>query len=277
MLPYTNKKRHYSKTKPIRLISEEEYEEEFDDEYYDDEELYMSGDIMQETILVNSFTEESSRKFREQVLRKASIDPNMPIIVYIDSYGGYVDSLNSMLATMRQVPNQFVTVCVGKAMSCGAVLLSAGDFRFIDEGSRAMIHQSSSGAVGPTEGQQNSVNENKRLNKQLMDFILGRCGKSMTQFKEAIKKSLHPDDDGRDLYLDAKEAVAFGLVDFIGMPLIKPVVMFQIETAPKKKYESVQSYTLELEELDKKKLKKAFKKAKKKATKKTVKKTVKNK
>ena len=209
----------------------------------------MSRDIVNETIMVNKFNEESARKFREQVLAKASLDPSMPITVYIDSYGGYVDSLNSMLATMRQIPNQFVTVCMGKAMSCGAVLLAAGDFRFIDEGARAMIHQSSSGVIGPTETQQNDVNENKRLNKQMMGIILERCGKSMTDFKEAISKSLHQDDDARNLYLDAQESLDFGLVDFIGMPLIKPVVMYSIESAPQKEYADVGSL-IEEEELN---------------------------
>ena len=218
-----------------------------------------------DSIVVNEFTEASAKDFRKKVFKRASTDPNMPITVYIDSYGGYVDALNSMLATMRQVPNQFVTVCAGKAMSCGAVLLAAGDFRFIDEGSRAMIHQSSSGAFGPTESLQNAVNENKRLNKQLMDFILKRCGKNMTQFKAAIKKSLHGDDDARNLYLDAKEALEFGLVDFIGMPLIKPVVMYTVELAPQKQYESVENFEIQEEKQSKKK-KTTKKKSKKKQT-----------
>lgn len=246
----------------------------------------MSSDVMNETILVNKFTEESAKKFREQVLRKASLDPNMPITVYIDSYGGYVDALNSMLATMRQVPNQFVTVCIGKAMSCGAILLSAGDYRFIDEGARVMIHQSSSAAWGPTEGQQNDVNENKRLDKQMMDFILGRCGKTFKEYKEALKnKQTDENDQARELYLDSKESLEFGIVDFIGMPLIKPVVMYSIETAPKKEYQPVQEAATTIEQLlaegepipakktTKKKVakKQTRKKTKKKTTKKTTK------
>lgn len=230
----------------------------------------MSDNGINESIVVNKFNEESARKFRSEVLKRTNIDSTMPIIVYIDSYGGYVDALNSMLATMRQVPNQFVTVCLGKAMSCGAVLLSAGDFRFIDEGSRAMIHQSSSGAVGPTESLQNNVNESKRLNKQMMDFILGRCGKTLNQFKEAIRNSLHQDDsdDGRDLYLDPQEALDFGLVDFIGMPLVKPVVMYSIETAPGKEYEPVENLQVEIEPQKPKRRSTKKKTTKKKATKK---------
>jgi len=211
-----------------------------------------------ESIIVNKFTEESARKFRSDVLKRTALDPSIPIMVYVDSYGGCVDALNSMLATMNQVPNKFVTVCIGKAMSCGAVLLSAGDYRFIDENARVMIHQSSSGAIGPTESIQNDVNENKRLNKQFMDFVLGRCNKTMRDFKEAIKNALHQDehDNARDLYLDPKESLEFGIVDFIGMPLIKPIVQYAIEIAPKKQYELIEkesSINVEIKKISKKK------------------------
>lgn len=191
------------------------------------------------SIIVNDFTEASANKFREQVLERSGMDSNLPILVYIDSYGGYVDALNSMLATMRQVPNKFVTVCIGKAMSCGAALLAAGDIRYMDEGSRAMIHQSRSGAVGPTESLQNDINENKRLNKQLMDFILNRCNKKLKDFYAELKKKNKPEDQARDLYLSPKEALDFGLIDEVGMPIIKPVVYYSIESVPKKKYEPI--------------------------------------
>ena len=190
-------------------------------------------------ILVNKFTEESAKDFRKKVITRAVLDANAPIIIYIDSYGGYVDSLNTMLETIEQVPNPIVTVCVGKAMSCGAILLAAGDHRFCGRKSRVMVHQSSSGAIGPTESLQNDVTENKRLNKEFMSFIAKRCGKTLKIFKEEMKsKLIKADDEARDLYLSAEGAVELGLVDYIGMPHVKPVTMYSIESSPEKQYRS---------------------------------------
>jgi ATP-dependent Clp protease protease subunit len=183
-------------------------------------------------IIVNKFTEESAKEFRKQVLKKSATNHIIPITVYIDSYGGYVDALNSMLATMRSVSNEFITVCIGKAMSCGAVLLSAGDYRFCDKDARVMIHEVSAGAFGTNDNIKNSAKETDRLNKQLMTFIAKRCGKSYDQLKKSIK-----DNDADDLYLTASEALNFGVVDFVGLPNLVQHVQYELQTLPEKKYE----------------------------------------
>lgn len=231
----------------------------------------MSNDL--EEIIVNKFCEESARKFRSQVLKRASIDDSLPIVVYIDSYGGYIDALNAMLDVLEQVPNPIVTVCTGKAMSCGAVLLAAGDFRYCGRNSRVMVHQGSSGAGGPIESLQNDVDESKRINAQLMTKIAERCGKSLAQFKKEMKDRLHKDDDeARDLYLPPQAAKEIGIVDFIGMPIIKPVVMYSIETAPEKKYEESKQMLAESLQEPSEPKKPRKKVAKKQPTRKTTKK-----
>ncbi len=83
-------------------------------------------------IWVIEFTAESAQEFREKLLEQSKDNPNRPIIVYIDSYGGQVDALAKMISTMDEIPNPIITACVGKAMSCGAILLSHGDIRFCD-------------------------------------------------------------------------------------------------------------------------------------------------
>lgn len=203
----------------------------------------MSFEQHDDTIIVNKFNEDSAREFRKRVFKASSADPSMPIVVYIDSYGGYVDALNNMLATMRMVPNKFVTVCVGKAMSAGAALLAAGDFRFCDVGSRIMIHELSGGAVGSIDDIKTDAKESDRLNLQLMTDIATRCGKTYKELKQIIK-----DNEGRDLYLTADQAKEFGIVDFIGLPAIKPVVMYAIETLPEKKYEKIDDMLTKIEE-----------------------------
>lgn len=218
-------------------------------------------------IIVNSFTEEAARSFREQIISRAIADNQAPIVIYIDSYGGYLDSLNSMLETIEQIPNPIITVCQGKAMSCGAVLLAAGDYRFCGRNSRIMVHQGSSGIGGPIESLQNDVDESKRINKQLMQMISSRCGMSIETFKKEMKKRLHKDDDeARDLFLSAEGGLELGIIDFIGMPHIKPVVQYVVEVAPKKTYDETNTLALEQPLTKEKSLKK--KKVIKKVTKK---------
>jgi ATP-dependent Clp protease protease subunit len=191
------------------------------------------SDERYDDIIVNSFNEESARQFRKQVMIRNMQDPNMPIVVYIDSYGGYLDSLNSMLETIGQVTNPIITVCIGKAMSCGAVLLAAGDHRFCGKFSRVMIHQSTGGDYGPVEGLQKNVDECKRVNDTFMSFLAKRCSKSLNELKQIIK-----DNESRDFYLDAEQSKKFGIVDFVGTPMIKPIVMYQVEVSPDKKYQN---------------------------------------
>jgi ATP-dependent Clp protease protease subunit len=186
-------------------------------------------------IIVNEFNEQSARQFRKQLITKAMQDPSAPIIVYIDSYGGYLDSLNSMLETIEQVTNPIVTVCIGKAMSCGAVLLAAGDHRFCGRFSRVMIHQSTGGDYGPVESLQKNVDECKRMNDMFMSFLAKRCNRSLTELKQIIK-----DNESRDLYLDPEECVKLGIIEAIGMPHIKQITMYQLDVAPEKKYTPAQ-------------------------------------
>ena len=191
-------------------------------------------------VIVNEFTELAARAFREQVIARAMLDPNAPITIYIDSYGGYLDSLNNMLETLEQVPNPIVTICQGKAMSCGAALLAAGDYRFCGRRSRVMVHQGSSGAGGPIESLQNDVNESKRLNRQLMSDLAKRCGMTVKMFKEEMtKKLVKNDDEARDMYLCAEAALELGIVDFIGMPHIKPHTQYEIIVASEREYEVI--------------------------------------
>lgn len=189
------------------------------------------SDCSSDDIVVNDFTEESAREFRKHILARIQADSSSPIIVYIDSYGGLLDSLNSMLETLEQVSAPIITVCLGKAMSCGAVLLAAGDHRFCGRHSRVMIHQSSGGDYGPVENLQKNVDECKRMNDMFMSFLAKRCGKSLSSLKQMIK-----DNDSRDLYLDAESCLKFGIVDAIGMPVLKRMLMYQIETTLEKQY-----------------------------------------
>ena len=180
-------------------------------------------------IWVIDFTPDSAQEFRKQVLFESALNPQKPIVIYIDSYGGYVDSLAKMIETMDEVPNPFVTVCMGKAMSCGAMLLSHGNYRYCGRHSRVMVHEVSSGTEGDVHDMHNDAIESKRLNEYFMGILAKNCGISGGY---ATLRKMIKDKDGRDMYLNAQEAVKFGIVDEIGIPKLLELNFHEVLTLP---------------------------------------------
>jgi ATP-dependent Clp protease protease subunit len=182
-------------------------------------------------IWVLDFTPESAQDFRDQVMTQSQEDPNKPIIIYIDSYGGQVDSMAKMIGTLDEISNPIVTCCIGKAMSCGAILLSHGDIRFIDQHSRVMIHKVSGGAIGDSEDVANDAAEITRINKYWLGFLAENCniGGGYLDLEKRLKSK-----EGRDRYLTASEAIEFGIVDQIGCPKINVLSSYAVTVMPEK-------------------------------------------
>ena len=183
-------------------------------------------------IWVTDFTDDAAIEFREQILEASKGDPLRPIIVYRHSYGGAVDVLASMIETMDEVPNPIITVAHGMAMSCGAALLSHGDIRFVGRNSRIMVHEVS-GGVGNDDVHNmfSDAVEVKRLNKWLMGLLAKNC--NIKGGFEAIRKVIK-DQDGRNRWMCADEAIKFGIVDCVGVPKINSMKLYQIEVTAEK-------------------------------------------
>lgn len=184
-------------------------------------------------IWVHKFNEESAKKFREQMIKKVEEFPSfeVPIFVYIDSYGGIVDSLATMVETIDEVPNPVYTICLGKAMSCGAILLSHGDKRYCGQHSTVMIHEVSTGAIGNVHDVYNDAQESKRINAYWMGVLAKNC--SIKGGYPALRKMIKK-RDGREWWMDAQAALEFGIVDEIGTPAIEPLIAFNISTHRRK-------------------------------------------
>lgn len=185
------------------------------------------GAVQGEEIWVNKFDEAAAASFRDKVMRAAAIDPAQPIVIYIDSYGGYVDSLAKMIDTMDEVVSRFgttlITVCMGKAMSCGAILLSHGDVRYCGPHSRVMIHEVSGASWGDVHDVHNDAVETVRLNEHFLGLLATNCN-----IKGGYKglRKLIKDRDGRDIWLDAQAALDFGIVDYVGLPRIVKLIQY---------------------------------------------------
>jgi ATP-dependent Clp protease protease subunit len=124
------------------------------------------------TVYVNNFDEESSKLFLEDFTRASnSFQPIIPII--IDSYGGDVYSLLSMIDVIENSSKPVATVCVGKAMSCGAILLSCGHkgHRYIGNHATVMIHDVSAYSDGKFEEVKSNARETTRLQKEMFNIL----------------------------------------------------------------------------------------------------------
>lgn len=175
-------------------------------------------------IRVNKFDEEAANKFSAAMSEAHSTgQPIIPVI--IDSYGGQVYSLMSMIANIKASKIPVATIVQGKAMSCGALLFSYGSFghRYIDKHATVMIHDVSTGSHGKVEEIKADAKESDRLNQWLYREMATNCGKEPEYFLKAIHEKAHA-----DWYLDADEALSHGLANHIRVPEMKVKVDVEI-------------------------------------------------
>lgn len=143
-----------------------------------------------------------------QLLFLEAEDPKKDIFLYINSPGGSVTAGLSIIDTMHHIKPDVATVCVGLAASMGSLILSQGQKgkRAILPNAEVMIHQPSGGAYGQASDiditAKHILKTRDRLNKML--------AKATGQKLQQIEK-----DVDRDLFMDADEAKAYGIVDVI--------------------------------------------------------------
>lgn len=168
-------------------------------------------------IRVNKFDEESAKKFSDSMSEAQNTgQPIVPVV--IDSYGGQVYSLLSMVANIKASKIPVATIVQGKAMSCGALLFSFGAFghRYMDKHATIMIHDVSTGAHGKVEEIKADAKESDRLNQWLYREMATNCGKEEEYFLKMIHERSHA-----DWYLDATEAQSHGLANHLRVPDLK--------------------------------------------------------
>lgn len=176
-------------------------------------------------IRVNKFDEESAKNFALDVAQAHSTGQKI-IPVVIDSYGGQVYSLMSMIAAIRDSELPIATIVEGKAMSCGAVLFSFGEdgLRFMDKDATVMIHDVSSMDWGKVEELKASAAEADRLNQKIYTMMARNCGKKDDYFLKIVDKKKHA-----DWFLDAEECKKHGMANQLRLPTMTVEVSVNIE------------------------------------------------
>lgn len=141
-----------------------------------------------------------------QLLYLAREDSSKPISMYINSPGGQVYSGLAIYDTMQQIECPVSTVAVGFTASFGTVLLTAGTkgLRYALPNATIHMHQPLGGAQGQASDIEIQAREILRLRTSLNGILATHTGQSIERIEE---------DTDRDIYMDAQQAVEYGLVD----------------------------------------------------------------
>ena len=141
-----------------------------------------------------------------QLLFLESQDPEKEIYLYINSPGGSVTAGMAIYDTMNYITPPGATVCMGRAASMGAFLLSAGQkgMRYALPNSQVMIHQ----PLGGFQGQATDIDIHAREILRMRETLNGLLAKHTGQPIEKIAQ-----DTERDNFMTAEMAQAYGLVD----------------------------------------------------------------
>ena len=141
-----------------------------------------------------------------QLLYLAREDSSKPISMYINSPGGQVYSGLAIYDTMQQIECPVSTVAVGFTASFGTVLLTAGTkgMRYALPHATIHMHQPLGGAQGQATDIEIQAREILRLRTSLNNILSTHTGQSLERIEE---------DTDRDIYMDAQQAMEYGLVD----------------------------------------------------------------
>ncbi|HZK15732.1 MAG TPA: ATP-dependent Clp endopeptidase proteolytic subunit ClpP [Solirubrobacterales bacterium] len=141
-----------------------------------------------------------------QLIHLESEDPEKDISMYINSPGGNVYSGLAIYDTMQYIKPDVQTICVGVAMSMGALLLSGGAHgkRMALPNAKILIHQVSGGFQGQASDIEIHARETIALRQKLDEIIAGHTGQP---FEKVAK------DTDRDYYMSAEEAKEYGVID----------------------------------------------------------------
>jgi len=154
-------------------------------------------------------TTDSANLIIAQLLYLEADDPDKEINLYINSPGGMVTAGLAVYDTMQYIRCPITTICMGMAMSFGAVLLCAGSKgkRFALPHSRIMIHQpliSGGGITGQATEIEIEAKEISDTKRRLNEIISKHTGQTVDKVTR---------DSERNFYLSAEEAKAYGIID----------------------------------------------------------------
>jgi ATP-dependent Clp protease, protease subunit len=143
-----------------------------------------------------------------QLIHLESEDPDKDISLYVNSPGGSVYAGLAVYDTMQYIKPDVQTVCVGIAMSMGALLLAGGTpgKRMALPNSKILIHQVSSGFQGQATDIEIQAREVINIKRRLEEIIAFHSGQDL----EKVSRDME-----RDYFMTAEEAKTYGIIDMV--------------------------------------------------------------
>ena len=173
-------------------------------------------ELRQDPIMINitSIDEETAAEFRE-AMSMAHNSGQEVIPIVIDSYGGNIHSLISMIDAIKSSQRKVATVIIGKALGCAAILASMGTpgYRFISKHASMMLNNLTKEVSSKKDDFKPDIREVERLYKLVCDLVDNNCSQESGFFEGLIK-----DKGGCDWYLESTDAIDFKLIDHIDSP-----------------------------------------------------------
>lgn len=160
--------------------------------------------------LWGAVTDETAKDLTEKLLFLEASAPGKEIIFYINTPGGSITAGMAVYDTMQLITSPVTIVVTGMAASMGSILLSGAKKgrRLLYPHSRVLIHQPliSGRFIGPATDINIQAQEMEKLRAELNQILAEASGQPL----ERITR-----DTDRDFYLNAKEAIEYGLADKI--------------------------------------------------------------
>lgn len=160
--------------------------------------------------LWGAVTDATAKDLTEKLLYLETTGPGKPITFYMNTPGGSITAGMAVYDTIKIISSPVTIVVTGMAASMGSILLSAAKKgnRYIFPHARVLIHQPliTGRMVGPASDINIQAQEMEKLRTELNQILATASGQS---FEKVAK------DSDRDFYLNAEEAIAYGLADKI--------------------------------------------------------------
>jgi ATP-dependent Clp protease protease subunit len=160
--------------------------------------------------LWGAVTDETAKDLTEKLLYLEAVAPGKEITFYINSPGGSITAGMAVFDTMQLITSPITVVVTGMAASMGSILLSGAPKgrRLIYPHARVLIHQPliSGRMVGPASDINIQAKEMEKVRAEMNKILAEASGQPIERINQ---------DTDRDFYLNAQEAIAYGLVDRI--------------------------------------------------------------
>lgn len=158
--------------------------------------------------LWGAVTDETAKDLTEKLLYLETVGPGKEIIFYMNTPGGSITAGMAVYDTIKLITSPVTVVVTGMAASMGSILLSAAKKgrRLLYPHARVLIHQPliTGRMVGPATDINIQAKEMEKIRDELNHILAAASGQTLDKIAK---------DSDRDFYLNASEAIAYGLAD----------------------------------------------------------------